>query len=273
VSSSLRLDAGNSRNPPVAGVNKAVQGARSRGTPREIAQGERPRAEDILWAVPKLVLTPSAKLLLLAVWWCESNGELHEVNAANATIAEWAGISERSARGAKRRLHNVGYIQFMFKSRGRAERDGRQTDVFRVDWCRVFADANAVLDGRRSAHLVARDTRRRQADAGRSLATAPNKGARDRFSSPEASQKGEELADVEAVSAANMVFTREEYLESFIGGRKSPAAPRETPRADRAETLPPDRATSAADVTLDPTKSIAGPTEHRGQHGVQGNLF
>ena len=128
--------------------DEAIRRGTGHKTPAPIAAGERPTASDVLWAVPKLAVSNAAKFLLQAAWCCESTGEFREVTASNRRLGDWAGMSERSIRSAKKQLLAKGYVEFMHRSRGKADHTGQQTDVFRVLWAKVFEDANRILDER-----------------------------------------------------------------------------------------------------------------------------
>lgn len=102
------LGSGKTGEQGVPDESRGMSEAHHPSVPRPVIEGERPRADQVLWAVPKLALTPAAKFLLLAAWTCESDHEFHSISAANATLADWSGLSEKSVRNAKKEASSDG---------------------------------------------------------------------------------------------------------------------------------------------------------------------
>jgi hypothetical protein len=189
----------------------------------------RPSQNSLCWAIPKLPATPAARLFLFACWYCESDGDDRPIYASNAALAEWAGLSEKTVRNVKKALAKLELLGFIYRSKGKADATGQQTDIFVVRWQNVFEAANAAYEERTRRRRVASQTGpswgARNASA-LSCATveqgekASGPGEVTRASFPESTQeKGEGSSGVGERATANIRSTKE---TGFLGETDEP---------------------------------------------------
>jgi Helix-turn-helix domain len=187
------------------------------GAQRAVGDYARPAQTSLCWAIPKLPVTLAARLFLFACWYWESDGDDRPIYASNATLAEWAGLNERTIRNVKKMLGSLGLLDFIYRSKGKGDPTGRQTDIFVVRWQKVFEAANAAYEARTRRRRVASQAGpswgTRHASA-LSCATveegerASGPGDEKRASSPESTQeKGEGSSEVGERATANMIFS------------------------------------------------------------------